>query len=270
MGEKKDQIIAVFTTLSPSDKNLILNGIKLATTFKKELCLVYRLKRKEAEKRHLFQQKLAEYTLPLTKNIPGIKTSVLVMQDRVRDVPEILADDYEAILLIAEAAKFKEFSKAISESPVPFLFVNSSAPVSSFRKIVFPIDLRKENSDTSLWCSWFGRFFHSGIVAIAANEKRREAQRMVAKNVGLTKRLFQKFGIAHKMFKGRKSSLGNSFEALDFALSSDTELLVLLGSSVITPLDLLVGLPERKIIRRAGSLPVLIVNPRRYNYILCD
>jgi hypothetical protein len=64
--------------------------------------------------------------------------------------------------------------------------------------------------------------------------------------------------------------LQNSFEALEFALSENADLLILLGSSVITPLDWLIGLPERKIIRNAGNLPVLLVNPRRDNYILCD
>ncbi|MEN8117041.1 MAG: hypothetical protein ABFS16_08690, partial [Bacteroidota bacterium] len=79
-----------------------------------------------------------------------------------------------------------------------------------------------------------------------------------------------KFNIRHKVFKGTKSSFRNSFEALELALSSNSNLLILLGSSTITPIDLLVGLPERKIIKLAGKLPVLVVNPRRDNYLLCE
>jgi hypothetical protein len=82
--------------------------------------------------------------------------------------------------------------------------------------------------------------------------------------------LFQKFKIEHKIYKGAKSSLQNAFEALDLALTSDCDLLVILGSSVITPLDRLIGLPEKKIIKKAGNLPVLLINPRKDNYILCD
>ncbi|WP_372948880.1 hypothetical protein [Mariniphaga sp.] len=270
MNEKKEQKIIVFITFTPADKSLILNGIKLASVFKKELCLVYRLNYKNSKQSEAFKNKLAEYTIPLKKEIPALKISILLIQENLREVPDILADDYEAILFVADAGQFKKFSKALTESPVPFLFVHSESPVSSFKNIIFPIDLRKENSDSTLWSSWFGRFNQSEIIAIAANEKNKESQKQIARNVSLAKKLYLKFNIKHKMFKGQKSSLQNSFEALEFALSEKADLLILLGSSVITPLDWLIGLPERKIIRNSGKLPVLLVNPRRDNYILCD
>lgn len=270
MSEKKEQKIVVFTTLTPADKNLILNGVKLASVFQKELCLVYLLTRSEKHNSDRIKHKLVEYTIPLNQEIPFLKTSVLLINEHIRDVPDILADEHESILLIAGSEQFKKFSKAVTESPVPFLFVDSDTPVSSFKTIVLPVDLRKENSDSALWSSWFGRFNHAEIIAIAANEKSKESQKQVAQNVSLAKKLYVKFNISHKLFKGRKSSLQNSFEALEFALSEKADLLILLGSSVITPLDWLIGLPERKIIRNAGNLPVLLVNPRRDNYILCD
>lgn len=270
MSEKKEQKIVVFTTLTPSDKTLILNGINLASVFKKELCLVYRMKYKDSKKSKTFKQKLVEYTIPIKREIPTLKTSVLLLKKKLREAPDILADDHEAILFIADAGQFNKFSKAVTESPVPFLFVHSETSLSSFKTIVLPIDLRKENSDSALWTSWFGRFNQSEIIAIAANEKNKESQKEVARNVTLAKKLYLKFNVTHKMFKGRKSSLQNSYEALEFAISEKADLLVLLGSSVITPLDWLIGLPERKIIRNAENLPVLLVNPRRDNYILCD
>jgi hypothetical protein len=270
MSEKKEQKIVVFTTFTPADRNLILNGIKLASVFKKELCLVYLLNRSEVKNSDSIKHKLYEYTIPLKKEIPALNTSVLLLKKNMHEVPDILADDYEAILLIADAEKFKKFSKAVTESPVPFLFINSEAPSSAFKNIVLPVDLRKENSDSALWSSWFGRFNQSEIIAIAANEKHKESQKQIARNVTLAKKLFLKFNVNHKIFKGQKSSLQNSFEALDFALSEKADLMILLGSTVITPLDWLIGLPERKIIRNAGNLPVLLVNPRRDNYILCD
>jgi hypothetical protein len=142
--------------------------------------------------------------------------------------------------------------------------------LSEFKKLILPIDLRKENAESALWCSYFGRFNSAGIVVVAANDKDKDEQKQVNVNVAVSKKLFQKFKITYKIFRGTKSSLQNSFEALELALSSGSDLLVILGSSVITPLDLLIGLPERKIINRAGKLPVLVVNPRKDNYILCD
>jgi hypothetical protein len=270
MDEKKEQKIVVFTTLSSSDKNLILNGLNLANVFGKELCLAYRLKKSEEKNRHIFKQNLFGYASSLKEEIPGIRTSVLVLQERMRELPEILADEYEAIMFVADAASFRKFSGAVTESPVPFLFVNTRAPLSTFKKVVLPVDLRKENSDSALWCSWFGRFNQSEIVVVAASDKSHDSQQQVGKNVLFTKKLFQKFNVGHHIFKGSKSSLQNSFEALEFALADKADMLVLLGSSVITPLDWLIGLPERKIIRNAEEIPVLLVNPRRDNYVLCD
>lgn len=270
MSEKKEQKIVVFTTLTPADKNLILNGVKLASVFKKELCLVYLLNRKETKKSDRIKQRLIEYTIPVKKEIPFLETSVLVLNQPVREIPEILADEHEAILLIAEAIHYRKFSNAATQSPVPFLFIQTEAQLSPFKNIILPVDLRNETSDSALWSSWFGRFNQSHITVIAANQKNRDLQKQVSRNTMFTKKLFQKFNINHKIYKGQKSSLQNSFEALEFALSENADLLILLGSSVITPLDWLVGLPERKIIRNAGNLPVLLINPRRDNYILCD
>jgi hypothetical protein len=270
MGEIKNQKIVVLLHLAPSDKTLILNGIKIASIFKKELCLAYHYTKQEKEKRDEIRQKLKEYLLPVKNEIPDMKTSTLLVSGRVSEMPELLADDYEAIMLITEAFRFKTYSKAAASSPVPFLFISSDAPVSSFQKIVLPIDIRKENSDTALWGSWFGRFNQAEIVAVGAADKGKEMQKMVGQNIVLTKKLFNKFNIQHKIYRGKKSSLGNAFEALELAKSSDSDLLVILGSSAITPLDRLIGLPERKIIRDAENLPVLFVNPRMDNYILCE
>jgi hypothetical protein len=270
MDVKKEQKIVVFTSLTPADKNLILSGINLADVFKKELCLIFRLNKKERNKQELTEEKLNTLLAAFKQEIKAVTCSARVTTEKLVDLPYILADDHEAIMLIANAAHYKIYAKAATESPVPFLFINTEAPLSTFKKIILPIDLRKENSDTALWCSWFGRFARAEITAVAANEKDHHSQQLVARNVMMAKKLFQKTGISHKIYKGQKSSFRNSFEALEYALNSETGLFVLLGSSVITPLDRLIGLPERKIIDKAGNLPVLLVNPRRDNYILCD
>lgn len=269
MSEKKEQKIVVLIHLTPVDKSLILNGVKVASIFKKELCLVYRYNKNEKKKRNGIRQKLKEYLVPVKREIPDLKTSVLLIPGPVSEIPEILADDYEAIMLITESLRYKYYSKAAGSSPVPFLFIASDAPVSLFKNIVMPVDIRKENSDSALWCSWFGRFNKAEIVIIAANDKGKNMQRMVGKNIVLSKKLFNKFNISHKIVKGRKSSLGNTFEALDLAKSLKSDLLVILGSSTITPLDWLIGLPERKIINQSENIPILFINPRLDNYFLC-
>jgi hypothetical protein len=271
MPEKKEQKIIVLLSLLPSDKALILNGIKIASIFRKEICLCYNVQKKQKKNYNQLKAKLTEYANPVKNKIPGLKISTLLLSEHVKDLPEKLSDDSEAIFMIAPKSDFKKYSPALAESPVPFLFIDEKQEtVPGYKRMVLPIDLRKENSDSAIWSSYFGRFNNTGIVVVAANDKNSENKKQVTQNVVLTKKLFQKFGLQHKIFKGRKNSLGITDEALKLALSMDIDVMSILGSSTITPLDLLVGLPEKRIIRHSGKLPVLIINPRKDNYILCD
>lgn len=267
----KEQKIVVLLTLTPSDKMLILNGLKIASLFRKELCLLFNFSKKNIKQRTEYKKRLTEYSIPLKSEVPGLKVSTLLLTEKVAYLPEKLSDDFEAIFMVAPSSQFAKYSKAVSESPIPFLFIDENREtIPDYKNLVLPIDLRKETSDSALWSSYFGRFNNTEIVVVAANDKDQNNQKQVAKNVVLSKKLFQKFNISHKIFKGQKSSLGNAFEALDFALSANADFLTILGSSTITPIDLMIGLPERKIIKRAGNLPVLVINPRKDNYILCD
>ncbi|WP_347841153.1 hypothetical protein [uncultured Draconibacterium sp.] len=270
MADNKEQKIVVFTELTESDNNLILHGLKLAAIFKKELCLLYNYSLKQKPRQSNFKQQLQNYASVVKNEVPGQKVSTLLLAENEHTLPDILAEDYEAILVVLNTLNFRKYSKLLAETSVPFLFVHPGSAITAYNHLVQPIDLRKETSDSSLWCSYFGRFNQAEIVSIAANDKTKEAQKNVNKNADLTRKLYKKFNITHQLYKGNKSSLRNAFEALELALASDCNLLVILGSSSITPLDLLIGLPERKIINRAGKLPVMVINPRKDNYILCD
>jgi len=271
MPEAKEQKIVVLLSLSSTDKNLIMNGIRIATIFGKELCLCYNHSKKEKNEKESLKNKISSYLNPVKNELPGLRISTLLLSEKLTNLPEKLADDFEAIFMIAGASEFSKYAKSVAESPVPFLFVNENCEkYSEFKKLILPIDLRKENADSALWCSYFGRFNSAAIAVVAANDKDKDEQKQLTMNIAICKKLFQKFKIEHKIFRGTKSSLQNSFEALDLAQSSESDLLVILGSTTITPLDLLIGLPEKKIINRAENLPVLIINSRKDNYILCD
>lgn len=270
MAEYREQKIVVLTELNQNDAGLIRHGIKLASVFKKELCLVHNLpgrKNKPAEKT---KRLLTSYAEHVKAEIPSLAVSTLLLSECKCALPDVLAERHEGIMIVANLLIFKKYSGMLGESPVPVLFVHPQSSILQYDRLVQPLDLRNENSDSSLWCSYFGRFNNAEIVSVAANDKSKEAKHGVAKNVVLAKKLYQKFKIVHRIYKGTGSSFRNSFEALELALASDCNLFAMLGSSSITPLDYIVGLPERKVIRRAGKLPVLVINPRRDNYILCD
>ena len=270
MSEKKIQKIAVLVSMTDSDKMLILSGLKIASLFNKELCLIFNSAKTTKSNPVKIRQILLDYKKALKDEIPGFKISVLILNTSYSLLPEILADEYETILIIADSNKYRKYSKAVYSSPVPFLFINPGTKLSTFKKITLPVDLREGNSETALWSSYFGRLNNSEIIIIAANHKEKYGRQQVAKNIARAKNLFQKLSVRHKIFKGTKSSIYNHFEALDFAISSGSDMLMVLGSTTLTPLDYIVGLPEKKILKRAGNMAVLLVNSRRDNYLLCN
>ena len=271
MDKIKEQKIVVILSLNESDSMLMENGIRLATIFKKELCLLIVIRDKNEKSYDQLKLILENYKQNIRHENPGLIVSHILFTGSKKSIPESVADDEEAILIVVPASAYSNYSGALAASPVPFFFVDEkSAEISTFNKIMLGIDLRTENKDSALWSSYFGRFNQSEIVVVAANDRSKEGQHKVAGNLAFMKELYKKFKLKHTIFKGTKSSLGNSFEALDLARSSGSNLLIILGSSTITPLDWLIGLPERKIVKKAGTLPVLIVNPRIDNYILCD
>lgn len=269
MSEQKEQKIIALLELNANDQALIRHSLKIAYIFKKELCLTFNApKRSNHQAAH--REKISDYARVVKQELPGMKVSTLLLSENTSRLPDVLAENHEGIIIVANSEKFRKHSGSVTESSIPWLFIHPESTIEDYNRIVQTLDLRKENSDNSLWCSYFGRFNQAQIVAVAANDSSKEGKTNVARNVKLSTKLYREFGIVHKIYKGGRSSLRNVFEALEMALVSDCNLFVMLGSSSITPLDYLIGLPEKKIIKQAGKLPVMVINPRRDNYILCD
>jgi hypothetical protein len=271
MTNSKNQKIAVLTENADSDKNLILHGIKQATAFQKEVCLVYVHTKNKKDDSGPAKTVLEGYQKIVTRDIPSLPVhTVFLNEDPVKAIHP-LVDEQEVILIIARQALYSKWSRAVRLSPVPFLFVNEKqTTISDYKKAILPVDLRKESNDAILWASYFARFHRSGINAIAACDKMKENKKSVQKNILGMKKLFSTFNLGIKVFKGQTNSLKIQFEALDLAQQSDADLLIILGSSYVTVFDKLIGLPEKKIMKKAGLLPVLLINPRKDMYILCD
>ena len=270
MSSPTFQKIAVLLNLSDSDNMLIMNGIKLTSIFRKELLLVHYSKRESGKWPDSVKQRLHNLVIYYNKEVPGLKISGLCISGPASDLSLRLADENETIIIISDSKEYGKYSSAVSRSPVPFIFINPEAGLSEFRKLVLPVDLRKGNSDSALWSTYFGRFNNSEIIVVAANQKGKYEKRQVAENTLIADKLMKKFQINHKIVRGRKSSLHNTFEAFNLALSVNCDLFVMLGSSTITPIDRLIGLPEKKIITHAGEVPVMLINSGLDNYYLCD
>lgn len=269
MTKPELQKIVIYLSLNKTDTNLMMAGIQLAAAFQKELRLLYLTDSNGMKEKAGIE--MARYSDTISKNVPGLHVTCAVINHPGRHFTRVLADEMEAIVLVAGFSRFKELAKPLRSSPIPFLFVNENEPfTSSFRKVIVPVDMRRQNKDSLLWSVFFGRNNDSEIIAIGANDRSKDSQKAVAAHLRSLKKLLTKSNVTHSIYKGSRGSLSIQREVLETSGQLNADLMILLGSSYVTWLDLLIGLPEEKIIRKAGNLPVLVVNPRRETYLVCD
>jgi nucleotide-binding universal stress UspA family protein len=269
MEKTELQKIVVYLTSDGSDSGLIPAGIRLAAAFRKELRLLSLVSSQQTLK--ISEDLLQSYAGMVRQQYPDLQVSAVTLIHPGKILAKILADDMETILLIAGAQHFNMFSETLRNSPVPFLFMHTNREITSeFKKIIIPVDLRNQNKDSLLWSVFFGRNIRSEIIAIGANDRSADSRKQVNVHLNALKRLLVKSEIPHKIYRGSRGSLSIQQEALETASELGADMMILLGSSYITWLDRLIGLPEAKIIRKAAALPVLVVNPRRETYLVCD
>jgi hypothetical protein len=263
------QKIVVYTALDERDTCLISTGIQLAMHFGKELCLFHQVS--EGYNKGNTDDKLKKYQQVLHRDYPNLPVTLLVASFSKGKLAAHLADEHEAIILIAGSSAFKKLAIPLQNSPIPFLFVNEQMEsVPDFGKIVFPVDLRRQNRDVLKWILYFGKFHQSEIIAIGANDKQESNRNLVAGHLSALKTMLTKYKVVHKIYRGAMSSLRVHHEGFAAAEQLHAGMLVLLGSSFITILDLLIGLPEEKIVKKAYHFAVLVINPKRETYLVCE
>jgi hypothetical protein len=249
----------------------IVHGVRMAGIFRKELCLFHPLHNKGKTEKLAIQKNLGLIIQRLKRDLPDIPVSTLTLKgDLVKNIGRI-AEQYDGIMLVLTSEKLKTKLPALQQSQIPFLFVKGSeSKYLAYKKAMLPVDLRKVMKDTSLWASYFGRFNKAEVTVLGATEKDRENAQKIKKNLKFIERLLYKLHLDVHFKSTPKGSFGLPFEALAQCRNDGHDLLIVPSSKNISLIDLVVGLPETKIIKKAGEMPVLCINPKRDMYILCD
>jgi hypothetical protein len=250
-------------------KDVIVHGVRMADILKKELCLLGIWKNKA--NKILIQEKMALTIRNLKSNLPDMPVSSLLIQNSLREHMVKLADEYNAVLVVLDQADTKAGLKAFRESTIAFLFVKGDSPeYLNYKNVLVPIDYRKASKETSLWASYLGRFNKSQVHLVYARETNQDQSEMLKNNLHFIKKFLSSLNVKHQFVPGKSSSWGIFNETLSNAQEWSGDVMVFAGSTYISLIDLVIGLPEEKIIRKAGDLPILIINPRKDNCVLCD
>lgn len=269
MANISEQKIVVICDFSERMKEVILHGLRVAHILNKELCLTAVWKTKEQKAQLL--EKLIKATQAIKENVPEMRVSSLLIQNSLRQNMDKLTWDYDAVLIVLHQGDIKHGLKAFRESSIAFLFVNGDSPeFLEYKNVLVPLDYRKASKETALWASFFGRFNKSIVRVIYAKETDKEQEVNLMKNLNFIKKFLSNLGVSHQLIAGKSSSWGICKETLDKAWKLKGDVMVFSGSAYISIVDLLIGLPEKRIIQKAGNLPVLIINPRKEICVMCD
>lgn len=269
MSNISEQKIVVVCDFSNRMKEVIVHGLRLAGILNKELCLMAIWKNRD--QKALIQEKLIQATQAIKQNVPQMRVSSLLLKNSLRENIDKLTWEYDAVLVVLHQSDTKSGLKAFRESSIAFIFVKGDSPdFLNYKNVLVPLDYRKASKETALWASFFGRFNKSQIQVIYARETDKEQAGLLMKNLTFIQKFLDSLHVAHRVIAGKSSSWGICSETVTKAPELNGDVLVFAGSAYISMFDLLIGLPEKKIIQKAGNLPVLIINPRKEICVMCD
>lgn len=269
MSAFSEQKVIVVCDFSERMKDVIVHGVRMADILKKELCLLATWKDKVQKDR--IQEKMIQATRSLKSTLPNMQISSLLLQKSLRDNMEKLTEEYNVVLVVLDQADTKSGLKAFRESTIAFLFVKGNSPqYLNYKNVLVSIDYRKASKETSLWASYLGRFNKSEVHLVFANETGKDQANKLKNNLDFIKKFLSSLYVKHHFVPGKSNSWGIFNETLIHAHEWNADVMVFAGSTNISLIDWIIGLPEEKIIRKAGNLPILIINPRKDNCVLCD
>lgn len=269
MARVSEQKVVVVCDFSEHMNEVIVHGARLADVLQKELCLLTFLNGR-GDRNELFRR-LSNLNTSLQTRLSTLHITHLVLKGSLRDRINELVESYEAVLLVEHQSKIGSCMKAFQESSIPFLFVNGNDPEHlQYKSALVPVDFRKASKDASLWASYLGRFNKSLIQIVYAHETKSEELQKLNRNVEFFRKFLSSLNVRHLLVAGKSSSWRICDEVLARAHEWKGDVMIFSGSSNISLLDLLIGLPEKKLVSKAGKLPVMLINPRKDICMMCD
>jgi hypothetical protein len=162
-------------------------------------------------------------------------------------------------------SNIKRYLKVCRELRIPYLFYKDSFSALNMEKVLVPVNFLIEEIEKAQFAAAFGRFCHSKITLLQANDYGSKA----ATNVSKIKSVFDKFDFEYQVVKGKRDSFKIEFDALIISENENYGLILVSSSREYGLDDVIFGPKELHLIKKA-KFPLLLINPRADLYTLCD
>jgi hypothetical protein len=265
-GEQK---IFIWIDFSPETEVTILHGVHVAMILNKEICLLWHPAGKIAKVEDT-ESRLHALTEPIAKIVGSGRVHYLLALLPLQSILTEMAEEYDALLLVAHKKNSKELLKQLPYSGFPFLFVSSGLQiVKSYLKIAVPIGYMKKSKDLALWSSYFARHNAAVVTLLKTIEMFGEDNRMVMNNLFSIERLFKNFQFPYEVVECHTATWKIQKTALEHALSFQHGLLIISYTYSSSFIDRIFKINDAFVIDHSEDLCVMCINSQRDLYTFC-
>jgi len=216
--------------------------------------------KKESEALHKLQTVADDFTAKY-----GIEIECKIRPGKVSTAIRTVAENLEAMLVVMKTQKpigkekilGSRSIRVMSGSKIPFLVVQAPPKRLALRRIVFPIDFRKENKEKLSWISFLSKFYTSKIFLFKPNAH----DYKVRNNLDFARRFLEGKSIDYEIITG-KLPYKLAEESLEFANQIGAELIIILLNKDVNIFNIIFGLEDQKFISNKYKIPVMCINPR--------
>ncbi len=265
-GEQK---IFIWIDFSPETEVAIIHGVQVALILEKEVCLIYH-PGKGNEKMEEAESRLLQLTYPIAKILGKKRVHYYIVLHPFHTMLTELAEEFDALLLVAHKKNSKILLPQLPHSGFPFLFVSAiHDPEKSYQKIAVPVGYMRKTKDLALWSSYFARHNQAKVTLIKSMDMFDEDKKRVMSILFSIERLFKNFTFPHEIVECHSPTWKIQKKSLDHALSFQNGLLIISFTYRSTFIDRLFGINDANVIDHSEALSVICINSQRDLYTFC-
>ena len=265
-GEQK---IFIWIDFSPETEVTLLHGLQVALILDKEICLIYH-PAKDSTKVAVAESRLQGLSDPITQIIGAGRVHYHISSLPISAILTEMAEEYDALLLVAHKKNSRELLPQLPHSGFPFLFVSAKQDTDkNYRNITVPVGYMKKSKDLALWSSYFARHNGAKVSLIKAMETSEEDKKRVMGNLFSIERLFKNFGFPFEIIECHTPTWKIQKTALEHALGFQNGLLIISFTYSSSLPDRFFGVNDAYVIAHSEEHSVMCINSQRDLYTLC-
>jgi nucleotide-binding universal stress UspA family protein len=260
------QIILVPTDFTAVALHAIEHAVKYSKLLKRAIVLLHIIKKDQDYQEAEIKIK-AEAGEIISKY--GIKVETLIREGSIFTTIGEVSNELEADLVIMGTHGIHGMQKLTGswalkvavKSKAPVIVVQEAPKREQIRRLVFPIDFKKENKEKIGWACFMAKLFDAKILVFKSNSKDRGFLRGIISNFTFSEKYFKNHDVDYEVFTAEPKKNFHE-QTMEFARKTDADMILIVTTKAINYGDYIFGAPEQHIIANEAKIPVMCVNPK--------